>query len=94
MCRLFYIEAETEQEEWFVMVDLSIKGVPEEIAELLRQRAERNNRSLQGELKTILEETVSSSTISLDEAQRRIKDLDLETDQEAVEIIRSLRDDN
>jgi plasmid stability protein len=94
VCRLFYIEAETEQEEWFVMVDLSIKGVPEEIAELLRQRAERNNRSLQGELKTILEETVSSSTISLDEAQRRIKDLDLETDQEAVEIIRSLRDDN
>lgn len=76
------------------MVDLSIKDVPEEIAELLRQRAERNNRSLQGELKTILEETVSSSTISLDEAQRRIKALDLETDEGAVEIIRSLRDDH
>ncbi len=76
------------------MVDLSIKNVPEDVAELLRKRAERNNRSLQGELKTILEETVSPSTISLDEAQRRFKDLGLETDDDAVGIIRSLRDED
>jgi plasmid stability protein len=32
------------------MPKLSIKDVPEEIAEALRQRAARNHRSLQGEL--------------------------------------------
>jgi len=76
------------------MVDLSIKNVPDEIAELLRQRAKRNNRSLQGELKTILEESVTGSSISLDEAHRRIRELDLRTDEEAVGIIRSRRDEN
>lgn len=36
-------------------VNLSIKLVPEELAERLRQRAERNHRSLQGELMAIIE---------------------------------------
>lgn len=36
-------------------VNLSIKGVPEELAERLRRRAERNHRSLQGELMAIVE---------------------------------------
>lgn len=36
-------------------VNLSIKGVPDELAEVLRQRAARNHRSLQGELMAILE---------------------------------------
>ena len=36
-------------------VNLSIKSVPEELAERLRQRAERNHRSLQGELMAIIE---------------------------------------
>lgn len=37
-------------------VDLSIKRVPDELAERLRERAKRNHRSLQGELRAILEE--------------------------------------
>jgi len=37
-------------------VNLSIKGVPADIAERLRQRAERNHRSLQGELMAIIEQ--------------------------------------
>ena len=37
-------------------VNLSIKGVPADIADLLRQRAERNHRSLQGELMSIIEQ--------------------------------------
>ena len=36
-------------------VNLSIKGVPDTTAEKLRQRAERNHRSLQGELMAIVE---------------------------------------
>ncbi len=36
-------------------LNLSIKGVPESLAERLRARAERNHRSLQGELMAIIE---------------------------------------
>jgi plasmid stability protein len=42
-------------------VNLSIKGVPADIAERLRQRAERNHRSLQGELMAIIEQAVKSA---------------------------------
>ncbi len=41
------------------MPNLSIKSVPEALAESLRQRAARNHRSLQGELMAILEAAVS-----------------------------------
>jgi plasmid stability protein len=37
------------------MPNLSIKDVPESLAEALRQRAARNHRSLQGELMSIIE---------------------------------------
>jgi antitoxin FitA len=37
-------------------VNLSIKEVPDEVAERLRQRAARNHRSLQGELMAIVEQ--------------------------------------
>jgi plasmid stability protein len=40
-------------------VNLSIKDVPEAVAERLRQRAARNHRSLQGELMAIVERAVA-----------------------------------
>ena len=40
-------------------INLSIKGVPEPLAERLRARAERNHRSLQGELMQIIEHAVA-----------------------------------
>lgn len=40
------------------MPNMSIKDVPEEIAEALRQRAARNHRSLQGELMAMVSEAV------------------------------------
>ena len=40
------------------MPNLSIKDVPESLAEQLRQRAARNHRSLQGELMAIVEAAV------------------------------------
>ncbi len=74
------------------MVDLSVKNVPEELAQQLRDRAERNNRSLQGELLTILEQSVKPSTASLEEVQERLESMDLRTEDESVELIRELRD--
>lgn len=40
------------------MPNLSIKDVPEELAQALRQRAASNHRSLQGELMAIISEAV------------------------------------
>jgi plasmid stability protein len=40
-------------------VDLSIKRVPDHLAEQLRERARQNHRSLQGELLAILEAAAS-----------------------------------
>ncbi len=45
-------------------VNLSIKGVPESIAEGLRQRAQRNHRSLQGELMAIIEQAAAPAPAS------------------------------
>lgn len=42
-------------------VNLSIKGVPEALAERLRARAERNHRSLQGELMAIIERAAADA---------------------------------
>jgi antitoxin FitA len=42
-------------------VNLSIKSVPEAWAERLRQRAERNHRSLQGELMAMLEQSLQEA---------------------------------
>lgn len=46
------------------MPNLSVKDVPEALAEALRQRAARNHRSLQGELMAILETAVSSPPLA------------------------------
>lgn len=40
-------------------INLSIKNVPEPLADRLRARAERNHRSLQGELMAIIENAVA-----------------------------------
>jgi plasmid stability protein len=44
------------------MPNLSIKDVPEVIAEALRQRAASNHRSLQGELMAIIQQAVKHSS--------------------------------
>ena len=43
------------------MPNLSIKDVPEEVAEALRLRAARNHRSLQGELMAIIQLAVQGA---------------------------------
>ncbi len=46
------------------MPNLSIKDVPEDLAEALRQRASRNHRSLQGELMAIIQQAVQGASSS------------------------------
>jgi plasmid stability protein len=41
-------------------VNLSVKDVPDELAQALRERAARNHRSLQGELMAILTQTIQA----------------------------------
>ena len=41
-------------------VNVSIKAVPDVILDLIRNRAERNHRSLQGELMAIIEQAVTA----------------------------------
>ena len=44
------------------MTTLTIKDVPEPLAEQLRQRAARNHRSLQGELMSIIEQAAQQTS--------------------------------
>ncbi len=45
-------------------VNLSVKNVPDELAELLRRRAATNNRSLQRELMSILEAAIGRGNVA------------------------------
>jgi plasmid stability protein len=74
-------------------VNLSIKNVPDELAERLRQRAERSHRSLQGELMTILTEAAgrASGRLSIPEVRRRVAELGLRTPDESAAMVREDR---
>ena len=74
-------------------VSLSIKNVPDHIAEKLRKRAAERHRSLQGELLAILEESVApDQAIAPVELLRRLKALGLETPSESALFVREDRD--
>jgi len=74
-------------------VNLSIKNVSDEIAERLRQRAAKAHRSLQGELMAILERAVrEEGRLTPAEALRWVRERGLETDNEAVALVRGDRD--
>lgn len=73
-------------------VALSIKNVPDHIAERLRQRARKNHRSLQGELMTILEDAVASDVHSIADLRRLVEKLGLSTGDESTELVRKDRD--
>jgi len=73
-------------------VNLSIKHVPEHIAEQLRRRATRHHRSLQGELLAILEESLASEvSLTPEELLAEIRKLDLKTRGESNKFIRQDR---
>ena len=75
-------------------VNLSIKNVPDHIADRLRQRAARHRRSLQGELLVILEESVAKgSFMTTGEFLAEVKKRGLETPAESARFVREDRDD-
>jgi plasmid stability protein len=73
-------------------VSLSVKNVPDEVAESLRKRAGRHHRSLQGELLAILEAAVNERPLTVDEVYQQLRKLKLRTPREATRMIRELRD--
>ena len=73
-------------------VNLSIKNVPSEIVEQLRERAKRHHRSLQGELMAILEESVVPRKLTVRQVYEQVKDLGLTTEADSVDIVRADRD--
>lgn len=74
------------------MSSLTIKNIPEETLVLLRERAKRHHRSLQGELMLILEEAIAPTKSSLDQIQRRVEELGISTGDDSTRWVRELRD--
>ena len=78
---------------WSSNLDLSIKSVPEEQVRRLRERAKANHRSLQGELRALIDEaTGTPRRIGIDEIVARVKGLNLTRRDEAALLIREDRD--
>ena len=74
-------------------VNLSIKNAPDDVAQRLRERAERHHRSLQGELTAIIEADVREDRRA-DPAEilAEVRRLELRTPSEAAGIVRADRD--
>jgi plasmid stability protein len=74
-------------------VNLSIKAVPDHIAQQLRRRASKHHRSLQGELLAILEESIQDEQIITPaELLAAVRVSGLRTPEESPKLIRKERD--
>jgi len=73
-------------------VTLSVKNVPADLAKRLKERAQRNNRSLQGELLAILDDA-GQGQLSLSDVAAIAKRLGIKSDKnESTQWIREARD--
>ena len=74
-------------------VNISIKNVPDEIADQLKKRATKNHRSLQGELMFIIEAALAKNEkMTPLELLREIQSLGLNTPAESRDMVRDDRD--
>lgn len=74
-------------------VSLSVKNIPDETAEKLKMQAKRHHRSLQGELRAILEEAaLRGQKKTVAEVYAEVRREGISTPSEAAEIIRADRD--
>ncbi len=75
-------------------MDLSIKGVPEEQVARLRELAEANHRSLQGELRALIDRATGRAPgpLSIDEIAVKVSRLGITRRDEAARLIREDRD--
>jgi plasmid stability protein len=76
-----------------VTVNLSVKSVPDDVADRLRRRAAKNHRSLQGELLSILTEAAEAEdTLSPAELLAWVRRTGLTTPDESADFVRADRD--
>jgi len=73
-------------------MDLSIKSVPEDQVRRLRERAKASNRSLQGELRALIDEATGTPHRPTVDEVVRVSRLDLERRDEAARLIREDRE--
>ena len=73
-------------------VNLSVKDVPDELAEALRAQARANHRSLQGELMAMIEAHVGARPFRARRLLQDVRALGLKTPRGAVRMIRDDRD--
>ena len=73
-------------------VNLSIKGVPDDLAERLRARAERHHRSLQGELMAMIEAHVGARPFRARGLLEQVRGLGISTNANSVAMVREDRD--
>ncbi len=73
-------------------INLSIKEVPDDLAEALRARARANHRSLQGELMAMIETHVGARPFRARQLLDGVRALGLRTPAEATRMIREDRD--
>jgi plasmid stability protein len=75
-------------------VNLSIKNAPDDLVTALKARAERNHRSMQGELLAIIEEAVRPpQRLTPMQLLAEVRKLDLKMPSEAADIVRKMRDE-
>ena len=73
--------------------NLSIKNVPDKLVERLRRRAKAHHRSLQGELLSVIEDSVrDEQVLTAGAVLTRIRRSGLRTPAESVSMIRKDRD--
>lgn len=74
-------------------VNLSIKNAPDDLVALLKERAQRNHRSMQGEALAILEEAVRPpKQLTPDEVFAQARRLGLKPRPSSAAIVRADRD--
>ena len=75
-------------------VNLSVKNAPDQVVDRLRQRAQRNHRSLQGELMAIITAAAGEDERRLTpmEILEEVRKLGVSSPSESVEMIRADRD--
>ena len=79
-----------------VSKNLSIRDVPDDLVELVKERAAKNHRSTRGELLAIIEEAVKPTRLvrmTPREILEQGRKLGLRTASDSVEIIRKMRDE-
>lgn len=79
------------------MVDVLIRGVPEETVSALKRRARAHNRSLQGELRGVLISTAEQGQVDGAALARRVRDRIAKErgsalDGDSTELVRADRD--